>query len=300
MAHVPPSIAGPLDAFWYRRRFPLRGPRRATLAAARSLSPGDRAGEEPPLTEELLADPSAQARGSGRFLGIYSAEGLLTVLRAHGLLDALAARGLAHVGVELDLRDPFEHAVRLYDGAPARRVGELVAARRRVDRLGAVELPDVEVVDIRWLAIENPDAAEGTALPGQERPGLGLGRAVIDMALAGAAHLGFAAVLATPAHYHLAWMYHPWCRPLDPADEGALLALERATRPRSRRNASWVIARGEVSRDGAPWHWRGPTMCAPLDARLRAWMTSPDYARAAVDAGTAAAFACGEGAPRAT
>ncbi len=259
---------------------------------------GDRAGDEPPLTDELINDPSMASRGSGRFLGVYSSDGMLKALQAHGLLDALAARGFAHVGVEFDLRDPFEHAVRLYDGEPARRVGELVAARRRVDRLGPVDLPDVEVVEIRWLAIENPDA-EGASLPGQDRPGLGLGRAVIDMALAGAAHLGFAAVLATPAHYHLAWMYHPWFRPLDPADEGTLLALERATRPRSRREASWVIARGEVVRDGDPWHWRGPTMCAPLDERLRAWMTSTDFARAAVDAAAATTFVCvDEASPR--
>lgn len=179
----------------------------------------------------------------------------------------------------------------MYDGDPSRRVGELVASRLLIDRLGPVALPaGSEAISIGWLAIEDPDARPGVALPGQLRPGLGLARAVIDMTLAGAVHMGFAAVLAVPAHYHLAWMYHPWFRPLAPRDEGALLSLRRATASLSRRDASWAIARHEVTLDGAPWRWTAPRMCAPLAPALRAWITSSEYAHAAVE-GAAARFA---------
>lgn len=284
------ALSQSFDAWWYRRRYPLHGPRASSLRRARALSAADRCGEEPPLPAELLAPTAVEARGSGRFLGVYGADGVLRALDEHGLLARLARRGFTQVGVELDLRDPFEHALRLYDREPSRRLGELVAARRAVESVGPIATPGAEVIEILWLAIENPDA-EGAPLPGQERPGLGLGPAVIDMTLAGATRLGFAGVRAVPAHYHLAWMYHPWFRPLDPADEGTLLALQRATRPLSRREASWAIARGEVSRDGDPWHWPGPTMCAPLDGRLRTWMTSSAYAAAAIEAATPERFA---------
>lgn len=230
-------------------------------------------------------------RGSSRFLGIYSERGLLAAMRVHGLLDLLAARGFKQIGVSFDLSDAFEHRVTVFDSDPKRMVGEVVASRLKVDRLGEVDLPHgSEVISIGWLSIENPDSHEGAAAPGQERPGLGLARAVIDMSLAGAAQMGFAAVLAVPAHYHLAWMYHPWYRPLDPREEGALLALREATRDLSRLRASWAINRGEVLRDGGRWQWVPPRMCAPIDASLRAWMTSAEYARGVVEGVAAARF----------
>ncbi|MDB4931047.1 MAG: Histone deacetylase superfamily, partial [Myxococcaceae bacterium] len=214
-------------------------------------------------------------------------------MRAHGLLARLEAMGFGRVGVELELADPFEHTLRVYDGEPARRLGEITAARRHVASLGGVELaPGSEVFEIGWLAIENPDAHLTTPLPGQERPGLGLLRAVIDMALGAAVALRLAGVVGVPAHYHLASTYHPWFRPLDPRDEGVFLALRRATRGLSRRDASWAVARGAVTLDGAPWRWQPMTMCAPIDPALREWMTSSDYATAAVE-GAGLGFALG-------
>lgn len=287
-AHV---LGDAVSALVYRARFPLRGPRVSTLHRAHSLAASDRADADDPVSEEDFALMDREVRGSSRFLGIYSERGLLAAMRAHGLLDLLDARGFTRIGVAFDLSDAFEHRLTVFDGDPSRRVGEVVAARLKVDRLGEVDLPHgSEVISIGWLAIENPDTREGAAAPGQERPGLGLARAVIDMSLAGATHMGFAAVLAVPAHYHLAWMYHPWYRPLDPREEGALLALREATRRLSRIEASWAINRGEVLRDGVPWRWVPPRMCAPIDASLRAWMSSAEYAHGVVEGASAARF----------
>ena len=280
-----------MNAWWYRARYPLRAPRPECVRIARALGPLERAGDEAPLGDADLGDLAHTGRGATRFLGVYGADGALAAMRAHGLVERLGALGFHRVGVELDLADPFEHALRVYDGEPARRLGEIVAARRPVDALGPVALPPgSDALEIGWLAIENPVTHVPAALPGQVRPGLGLLRAVIDMALAAATVLRLAAVLARPAHYHLASAYHPWFRPLDPRDEGDFLALRRATRALSRRDASWAIARGEVTLDGAPWRWHPPRMCAPIDPALRAWMTSAAYATAAGE-GAAGAFA---------
>ncbi len=272
-----------MNAWWYRRRYPLRSARAESVRIARELSPLERAGDDPPIGEGDLLELSHSSRGASRFLGIYGPDGALAAMRAHGLVDRLEARGFHHLGVELELSDPFEHTLRVYDGDPSRRLGEIIAARRHVQALGPIELPPgSEVIEIGWLAIQNPDAHLTVALPGQERPGLGLLRAVIDMALGAATVLRLAGVVGLPAHYHLACTYHPWFRPLDPRDEGTFLALRRATRSLSRRDASWAIARGEVTLDGAPWRWQPPRMCAPIDPTLREWMTSADYAAAAV------------------
>jgi hypothetical protein len=278
-----------MNPWWYRTRYPLRGPRGESLRAALALGPLDRAGDEVPIGGDDLADLARSARGGARFLGVYGADGALAAMRAHGLVARLHAMGFTRVGVELDLDDPYEHTLRVYDREPARRLGEITAARRHVQRLRPVELPPgSEVIEIGWLAMENPDAHLSAALPGQERPGLGLLRAVIDMALAAAATLRLAGITAVPSHYHLASTYHPWFRPLDPRDEGVFLGLRRATASLSRRDASWAIARGGVTLDGAPWRWAPPTMCAPVDAAVRAWVTSAAYASAAVEASSLA------------
>ncbi len=284
-AELPSTLEAPVNALWYRARFPLHAPRAESLRRAASLDALDRGGANDTLDALDLDIGSPATRGTPRFLGVYSPEGMLATLRAYGLLEALAAHGLTDVRVAFDLDDPFEHTLRLYDRDPSRRIGEMTASRRRVESLGPVRFEaGAEVISIAWLAIEDPDATATPALPGQHRPGLGLVRRVIDMALAGAAHMGFAAVLAVPAHYHLAWMYHPWFRGLDPRDEGALLAMRRATEGRSRLDASWAIARGELSRDGAPFTWNAPLLCAPIAPALRAWMTSWDYALAVASA----------------
>jgi hypothetical protein len=278
-----------LGALWYLARHPLRRPRLLSQLRARALDEADRGDGEVALTEASLLTP-----GSTRFLDVYSREGVLRGLRAHGVLDLLAARGFTRVDVALDLADPFHQRVTVFDGEPARELGEVVAARRRVDALGDVAFdPPADVVDIAWLTLRDPDDRGAPALPGQERAGLGLLRPVIDMTLAGAARLGFAAVLATPAHYHLAWMYHPWYRPLDPHHEGALLALRRDAGARSRRDTSWLVAENRVRRDGAPWAWEPFAMCAPLDPRLRAHLSSLDYARRAAEAAAATRFDLG-------
>ena len=82
-------------------------------------------------------------------------------------------------------------------------------------------------------------------------------------------------------------------RPLDPRHEGALLALRRAAGQRSRRDTAWRIADGRARRDGAAWAWEPFVMCAPIDARLRASLTSLDYARRATEAAHAARFDLG-------
>lgn len=280
-----------MSALLFRTRYPLRRPRASSLHRAQSLETSDRAGSDRPFGIDDLGLMNRDHRGTDRFLGIYSRTGLLLAMRAHGLLDLLAARGLTHIDVAFELTDTYEHRVIVFDGDPSRLVGEVVASRLKVDRLGPVELaPGSEAISIGWLAIENPDTLAKPVAPGQERPGLGLARAVIDMSLAGATHLGFAAVLAVPAHYHLAWMYHPWFRPIDPRDEGVLLALREATRGLSRLEASWAIERGEVLRNGAPWKWEAPRMCAPIDPTLRAWMTSSEYAHAVIEGVEAVRF----------
>lgn len=285
---LPHALRRTFDAWWYRQRYPLRTPGPRARWHARSLATSERSGSEAPLRASDLASLATDTRGTERFLGIYGADGMLTALRAHGILDGLARRGFTRVGVEFDLRDPFEHTARVYDGDPSRRLGELVASRKHAERIGPVELAcEREVISIAWLSIEDPDAPTGKPserLPGQSRPGIGLFRAVMEMSLAGAEHLGFAAMMAVPAHYHLAWMYHPWFRAVDPVEEGALLALRHTTRTLTRKDASWAIERSEVRFDGAPWRWKAPVMCAPFDGELRDWFTSMEYARAVVEA----------------
>ena len=190
---------------------------------ARGLGPLERASDEQPIGSDDLLDLSHSTRDASRFLGIYGPDGDLAAMRAHGLVARLEAMGFRHVGVELDLADPFEHTLRVYDGEPARRLGEIIAARRHVEALGGVELPPgSEVIEIGWLAIGNPDGHLATPLPRQERPGLGLLRAVIEMALAATVALRLAGVICLPAHYHLASGSHPLVPSARPARRGRL------------------------------------------------------------------------------
>lgn len=286
-----------LRALAWRARFPLYSAPRRSIARAETLDPAARStSSEDPSNFELDDLDLLEKRADDRFLGIYTPEGLRRALEVHGLLAALARRGFTAPRIELELSDPTAQRVRVFDGSPARLLAELVASRSLVTELGPVRFRRPrELAKIEWLTLSDPDAKEGSALlPGQQRPGLGLLREVISMGLAGAMHHGWAGLLVVPAHYHLAWLYHPWFRPLDPTDEGRLLALRSYTRGRNLAEASWAIERGHLRSGGNVWRWRGFPMLAPTTPILGRYLRSWRYARIAVETAAENSFTlCG-------
>lgn len=225
-------------------------------------------------------------RGADLFLDYYSRRGLWNALEAYGLNDELRRRGL-RPELALDLADADHHALRVTDGPGGPLLIELVAsladlrASRDLGPLAAGHA--LPVVAIEWLLMQDPRhdfTPERPALPGQDHPGLGLGRTVLALLELSCERLGRQGLLVFPEHYHNAVLYRSRFRFLDPAREGEQEALERDLGALGLAGASWALEEGRVVDEatGAPHPWRAEEMIDPCAAPdLREALDSAAY-----------------------
>lgn len=230
----------------------------------------------------------------GWFLDYYSRKGLEEALKQYGVLDRIAALGFQPRTATRRL-DSTAHLLRMTDAPSGAVLVELVA------RLETVKLPpdggSADVIAIDWLLMQNPRgafSAERPRLPGQDHPGLGLGRVVIVLLAIMADRLEREGLLAFPEFYHLGLLYGERFRFRDPAREGELRALRRDLAGLDLATASWAVELGLVTdgRTGSPYRWQADVMVYPATERLRRAVSGAPYDAAVEGACEARRFTC--------
>src|SRR5438128_797443 len=164
----------------------------------RSLAPEDLG--EPAAEMDDIADDLGIATPRRRLLlGFYTAEGLEHGLHRYGILGALRRMGYGPFRVEVH-EEGVGQSARLIDVPSGQALIEAVFERR--------EIAGARMLYVHWIALRNPRArfsAERPQLPGQEVPGLGLSREVLELISRMAARLGLEGLAFRPAAYHLAF-----------------------------------------------------------------------------------------------
>ena len=256
-----------------------RGPRRASLE----------------LRPEELGLPST---GEPRlFLGRLTGEALGAELQAAGIPAFLATRGFPGVRVDTDLAEG-EHRLRVAasdDGAllVELRLAEMATPLPAALRASGPE--NLHVLAILWAALQNPRASftpDRPRLPGQDHPGLGVGRRLYEVLRGWAVAFGKDALLNVPEHYHNALFYAGQFRFLDPIEQGRFEALRRDLAGLHVADASFAIEDGRVRDEAADrtYAWDPGAMVAPVSAALAAAVASAPYRDAVAGARDAARF----------
>jgi hypothetical protein len=229
------TISGGLD----RARLAGRDKRAANTSLELDLSE---------LEAELSGGPRVM-----RFLDFYSAEGLEYALAGFGILDHLDRLGYGAFRVAIDRHGVGDRA-RLFGSAEgAEHLLIETVLERRV--LGGRPL-----LFVHWLTLRHPRAAGRRLLPGQEVPGLGLGREMIEMFERIAARLHLDGVAFRPAHYHTAYGARRRFRFLDDARQARFERLMAQLAGIELPVASAEVAAGKVTLDGAPYTWEADDM----------------------------------------
>jgi hypothetical protein len=251
----------------------------------------------------LVDEPEGDARV--RFADYYSEAGLRRVFAAYGVDAALAARGLGDWRMRVERDDPFHHRLVLFVEDPddaAKRIADLRIHLCRTALPGDVDGAQWDVVAIEWLSMQNPRAsfsAEKPRLPGQQRPGTGMGRLVHDLLVLMTRRLGRDALLNVPERPHLVELYllAGW-RFVDAAGAVPIRAALDAASALPFAHRAWAIERGfVVHEDGAPFVYRPLEMLLPVSerlegaidagdgmlARLMRYVTGPDAPRLRLD-----------------
>jgi hypothetical protein len=256
-----------------------RGPRRAALL----------------LRSDELGLPST---GEPRlFLGRLTTEALDATLDAAGIPAFLATRGFPDVRVATDLAEG-EHRLRVQAAGDGALLVELRLAERATPLPAVLQgrgPENLHVLAILWVALQNPRAPftpERPRLPGQDHPGLGVGRRLYEVLSGWAAAFGKDALLNVPEHYHNALFYAVQFRFLDPVEQGRFEALRRDLGGLGVADASFAIEEGRVRDEvtGRTFAWDPGAMVAPVGAALSAVLGSAPYRDAVAAARDEARF----------
>jgi acetoin utilization deacetylase AcuC-like enzyme len=212
--------------------------------------------------EELIsADDLAQLFGHGgsrerRLLGFYTREGIEYALHRYGLLKHLERLGYQRPRVELDSVGSGDR-VRLFGVAEGEEhvLVELVVERR--------PFAERTVLFLNWLSLRHPRArfsALRPQLPGQDVPGLGVAREVLEMVALMARRLVLDGVALRPSWFHTAYASRHHARFLDPRRQGRFEAMVRDLKHLSLLEATKAVAEGRARLNGQPYTWEAEDM----------------------------------------
>lgn len=243
--------------------------------------------------DELVADESLFDESHDRWLGFYTAEGLEYALDQYGVFADFRKRGFEGLRVELKLDDPHEQMLRIWCEEPRcdDPLVELVVSRDvlsvdapMAEHIGRSHLP---VLTVQWLEMQNPKAkfhASRLPLPGQRRPGLGMGAKILELLHKVCTRIGMCGMVTVPAYFHNAVMYSGRFRFLDADSQGTLEALMDALdveTPRDVAVASWAIRWNMVVDRSAdppePFEWFHEAMFSPATDEFDAFFASAGY-----------------------
>jgi hypothetical protein len=254
---------------------------------ARSLSVLELMGDDDfQLHEEDLLVGDLASRSHEAFLNFYSHDGLRKAMSAYGFDERLEELGLSDNELVIAREDAFHHRLSLYVGGgrdAEHRVMDMRVHLRHVAEPGDDEeakgRQTYGVMIIEWLSMQNPRGQftkERPQLPGQDYPGTGMGRLIHNVLMVSAERTRRDALMAVPAHFHLARLYLDggYRYPKMAAElelEAVIEACEDADL--SFAPTAWAVERGFVRvrtpQGDRPWEYRPEEMVLPLTSRLR-------------------------------
>ncbi|GAB4296171.1 MAG: hypothetical protein Kow0090_11220 [Myxococcota bacterium] len=238
--------------------------------------------------EELIS-----SRGAPRlFLSFYDEEMIRDALARYGALSRLARKGYSDIKIHLDTRNKNRERLIIcnetfdYDhllGEVTLTIGEYRAKEPYLAHLGA---RNFKMLYIQWLWLQDPNGKftnERPALPGQARPGLGIGDTVIKMMEGLALRLSLEGLINIPEYLHNAVLYDRRFNFLNPETQGRLEALKRCLQKYTLAELSWGVELGCVSeaRSGRRFSGLQEEQVFPMAKELHDYFIS-DYYRETV------------------
>ena len=245
-------------------------------------------GSDAPLVEEgEIFATLAERKGSFLFLGRYSLNEVLAVMKKRSFLKDALKRKLWPLDYELDSREyPLQRLQIFYkDKSPENLIVDLkireaeYPLKVRLGGLNAVLSPKSLVLE--WLTLQNPLEEfndKSIPLPGQMRPGLSLSKKVMDTFIYLARLTRKDCLLAFPAFFHNALLFSRYFRFMNPEKEGEVAAIRKAFSHMPFKQLAWVVHLNCLRRkDGSVYEWRSEEQVYPLNGSLKDYFESRDY-----------------------
>jgi hypothetical protein len=252
----------------------------------------DKEAEDPfVLSQAELFGQLPQAIGPALFLDRFTVEDMMARLESSGLLSAMIQKGIRQPSLFIQRVDPGEHRLLIYDKSE-REPMKIMELRMT---LGRLELPDssssflsrnsFEVLTVNWMMLQNPRArfsAQRPQLPGQEYPGLGLGRMCHEFLHQLGSELRRSGLVNHPQYFHNAVFYRDEYYFVDPCKQGELLAMVRDLSKYPMTISSPAVDEGMLmdTQRHQTIEWHPDAIVCPIRRRLRKYFESSKYRQA--------------------
>ena len=212
--------------------------------------------------ELMLADLGLApvSRGPDKLLGFWTVSGLEYALTRYGILAHVRRLGYSNLRVVLDEASVGER-IRVFGtamGTEHMLVEQIVEER---------EIAGKRVLFVNWMTMRHPRArftGDRPRLPGQDMPGLGLGREAAFLIAGMAMRLGFEGTAYRPAWYHVAYIGRHTHFFVDEARQGRFEAMVRDLGDLPLLEATRMVADGRVLMNGEPYAWEADEMVMGL------------------------------------
>ena len=221
------------------------------------------------------------------WLGHYSENDVLHLLEKFDILPALKEKGCSHPLIIIEPLNAFEQALKIFNAAAA---AENLFAEFRLREIpfshpNLVAGAPLPMLKIEWLMLQNPAAAfsaEQPPMPGQRRPGLGLGKRALQLLVHLARQNRLSGVLNFPEFFHNAFFYLDYFWYCNPKLKGVVLALRRDFYQLSLAELSWAIYLGCVieAHTGKTYEWQADALVLPLDEKIKQCFPTSKYEQA--------------------
>jgi acetoin utilization deacetylase AcuC-like enzyme len=212
--------------------------------------------EEPLTLEELEGSLWKRSPPQPRLLGFYSPERLEYALARYGVMGHLEHLGYRDIRAEV-MASAGGDAIRILGRADSEEhlLIEAVLERRHI--------AEWDFLFVNWLALRHPRAEFSAArprLPGQDAPGLGLAREMIELLAQVARRLSLDGVAFRPSWYHTAYTARYRGRFIDAKRQGRFEAMTRDFAGIPILEVTNALAEGRGKLNGRPYSWEPDDM----------------------------------------
>jgi len=215
-----------------------------------------------------------------KFFGFYSKQGLSLAFKRYGMIKKLREFGYEQIEIKFEQREDGSHSLTVFE-PPFRKEGIIAEFVGRKTSLNEI----FPVLKIEWLCLQNPKTKfsnDKPKLPGQDFPGLGLGRDALSLILLLGIRLKFQALTNTPDHFHNALIYSNTFEFVNPKDSGRLIAMKNFMEENNLDLAqtAWLLEEEKIyqkGNDNTPFKWQPATQILPLRTSLENQFKSKEY-----------------------
>ena len=239
------------------------------------------------IRESDILSQLTEDKGPSLFLGRYSMNEVISVLGKRNFLKEAQKRNLWPLSFDLDSSEyPLQRFQIFYrEKDPKKMIVDLKIREGRFrvkDEFASGFLSsEYEFLILEWLTLQNPlqdFSPERAPLPGQNYPGLSLGKKVLDIFVYLARLTKKDGLLACPAYFHNALLFCRQFNFIKPEKEAEILAIRKAFPQVSFKDLAWIVhlncLRGKRN---DTYEWKGERQVYPINKTLKKYFESKAY-----------------------